>query len=455
MSNKHISNLCYNDIEKMMNKTVRIKEKENYGEVFTNPILINEMLDTLPKAVWSNPNLIWLDSSSGVGNFFAFCYFRLMKGLKHCYTNPEQRSNHIIEKMFYMVEINENNYKESRILFGEKANIYNNNFLDVESLKTQIYNKKFDIILGNPPYNENGTKHKGNKNIYVFFSLNSLKILKQSGYLLLIHPSAWRLPDHKIQQTKTNLNRIYTNLNIIYINMRTANQTKSLMNILMNVDIILIQNTKNMGLNTMIKDTKDITSFYKIEPDSLICNYGFTILEKIKLKINKSVKFHLTSEKHAQIHNTGPNINIHGISKRGVKVRNSETPHSQKNIRKLIINAMGTYNYIYYDKDGEYGMTQVTCCVLEPSQNTLKLINSKLFFYLSNATKIIRTNFNKDIGLFLPEIDDVIILDSCLSLYKYFNFDSNEIFYIENTEIPKYKNIILDKTQEWGYKENN
>lgn len=452
MSNKHISALSYNDIEKMMNKTVRIKEKEDYGEVFTNPILINEMLDTLPKAVWSNPDLIWLDSSCGVGNFFAFCYFRLMEGLKQCFSNQTQRSNHIIEKMFYMVEINENNFKESRILFGEKANIYNNNFLDIESLKNEIYNKKFDIILGNPPYNENGTKHKGNKNIYVFFSLNSLKILKQSGYLLFIHPSAWRLPNHKIQQTQTNLNSIYTHLNIIYLNMRTANQTKSLMNILMNVDIILIQNTKNIGLKTIIKDTKNITSFYKIEPDSLICNYGFTILEKIKSKINKSIQFHLTSEKHAQYHNSGPYVNIHGISKRGIKIRNSEKPHSQKNIRKLIINAMGTYNYIYYDKDGEYGMTQVTCCVLEPSQNTMKLINSKLFFYLSNATKIIGTNFNKDIGLFLPEIEDFTIEDSNSSLYNYFNFDLNEISYIENTEIPKYKNIILDITQEWGYK---
>ena len=67
-----------------------------------------------------------------------------MEGLKQCFSNQTQRSNHIIEKMFYMVEINENNFKESRILFGEKANIYNNNFLDVDSLKNQIYNKKFD-----------------------------------------------------------------------------------------------------------------------------------------------------------------------------------------------------------------------------------------------------------------------------------------------------------------------
>ena len=36
MSNKHISALSYNDIEKMMNKTVRIKEKEDEVQVCPN-----------------------------------------------------------------------------------------------------------------------------------------------------------------------------------------------------------------------------------------------------------------------------------------------------------------------------------------------------------------------------------------------------------------------------------
>jgi hypothetical protein len=40
-----------------------------YGEVFTPDFLIKDMLSKLPKNVWRNPNLKWLDNSCGSGNF--------------------------------------------------------------------------------------------------------------------------------------------------------------------------------------------------------------------------------------------------------------------------------------------------------------------------------------------------------------------------------------------------
>ena len=44
---------------------VKVTEKNAYGEVFTNPILINKMLDLFPKQVWTNHKLTWLDPSVG------------------------------------------------------------------------------------------------------------------------------------------------------------------------------------------------------------------------------------------------------------------------------------------------------------------------------------------------------------------------------------------------------
>jgi hypothetical protein len=44
-------------------------EKKKLGEVFTPFSLINDMLNTLPEDVWSNPNLKWLDPANGIGNF--------------------------------------------------------------------------------------------------------------------------------------------------------------------------------------------------------------------------------------------------------------------------------------------------------------------------------------------------------------------------------------------------
>ena len=46
MSNKHISMLSYNEIEKMMNKTVRIKEKEETFEDLTQNQILIEFSET-------------------------------------------------------------------------------------------------------------------------------------------------------------------------------------------------------------------------------------------------------------------------------------------------------------------------------------------------------------------------------------------------------------------------
>ena len=39
-------------------------EKKQFGEVFTPMILINEMLDKLPKKIWTNKELKWLDPAT-------------------------------------------------------------------------------------------------------------------------------------------------------------------------------------------------------------------------------------------------------------------------------------------------------------------------------------------------------------------------------------------------------
>ena len=42
------------------------KKKNLYGEVFTPIELICEMFDHLPKDIWTNPNLKWLDPANGI-----------------------------------------------------------------------------------------------------------------------------------------------------------------------------------------------------------------------------------------------------------------------------------------------------------------------------------------------------------------------------------------------------
>ena len=101
------------------NLEVRESEKNKFGEVFTSNVLIDELFDNLPASSWTNPDLKWLDPCSGKGNFFAIAYSRLMKRLSTKIRNKTKRSQHILKKMLFMVELNSSNVQELHKLFGK------------------------------------------------------------------------------------------------------------------------------------------------------------------------------------------------------------------------------------------------------------------------------------------------------------------------------------------------
>ena len=96
-----ITSMNYNELLTKINDylPVRENEKDKFGEVFTPPVLIDELLDQLPSTVWSNPSLKWLDPASGIGNFFMLVFTRLMTGLDKKIPNKNKRSQHILKNM--------------------------------------------------------------------------------------------------------------------------------------------------------------------------------------------------------------------------------------------------------------------------------------------------------------------------------------------------------------------
>ena len=141
-------------------------EKKKYGEVFTPMNFINDkMLNDLEiywsekynENIWTNEKITFFDPAAGMGNFPIAIYYKLLKALKCKIIDKKNRKKHIINNQLYMSEIN----KKNCFIIKEIFNIDNSNNLNLyegDSLKLNIKNefnkKKFDIIIGNPPYNE-------------------------------------------------------------------------------------------------------------------------------------------------------------------------------------------------------------------------------------------------------------------------------------------------------------
>jgi tRNA1(Val) A37 N6-methylase TrmN6 len=174
------------------------KNKEKYGEINTDFQLIIDMLKIIPKDIFKNSKLKWLDPCCGRGYFMIVLFHKLYKSLKEKIPDDIQRKKHIIEKMLYMVEINNKHISKLKEIFGENANIFNIDFLSFDS-------PQYDIIIGNPPYNINGlkkvpTNNKLNKlkdgdTIWPDFVKKGVSLLKKNGNMVMIIPSIWMRPD--------------------------------------------------------------------------------------------------------------------------------------------------------------------------------------------------------------------------------------------------------------------
>jgi len=191
-----IDNILLNDIYDIIRKApIRLEEKKKFGEVFTPIELINNMLDTLPLYVWTNPDLKWLDPTAGIGNFTMIVFHRLMTELQLWEPDCNKRAIHV-KKMIYMVELNPENVGRIKHIFGE-CNIICDDFLITEL-------HCFDIILGNPPFSK----------LYEKITNKCLDLLTPDGHLLFIAPNNLFCGNTKIYKKMLNYNVKYINFTI-------------------------------------------------------------------------------------------------------------------------------------------------------------------------------------------------------------------------------------------------
>jgi site-specific DNA-methyltransferase (adenine-specific) len=160
-------------------------EKNVFGEVFTPIHFVEKMLDALPATVWKDKGLKWFDPACGIGNFPIVVYYRLMKTLDKTIISDKARSKHIIEKMLFMNELNKKNVVLCKKLFAmidpeATPNVSCKDFLELLG--------KYDIIVGNPPYNEARIKETSDQPLYSKFIV---KAIEMTDKLLFVVPSRW------------------------------------------------------------------------------------------------------------------------------------------------------------------------------------------------------------------------------------------------------------------------
>ena len=212
-------------------------------EVFTSPKLANQMLDLLPSEIWSNPKATFLDPVCKSGVFLREIVKRLDKGLTNQISDKQTRINHILKNQVFGIAIThltallsrrsvycakeansrlsictsfdddmgniifgqvEHIFQDgkctqcgaSEAVFGKRNGLENHAYAFIHSDKDnefkEILKMKFDVIIGNPPYqlkDEKDEKRASASPIYHLFIEQAKKL--NPNYLIMITPSRW------------------------------------------------------------------------------------------------------------------------------------------------------------------------------------------------------------------------------------------------------------------------
>ncbi len=403
MNNNLIYDMSPKNIEETIKKylPIKIKEKNNYGEVFTPTELIDEMLDKLPKSIWKNPNLKWLEPANGIGNFAMKVYERLNNGLSNVkgYENNEKRKNHIIKNMIYMIELNAVNVEGSRKIFGEDANIYCGSFLD-DGWKDYFKIEKFDVIVGNPPWNTSNSNvtgtNAGKGTLWDKFIKKSLNYLIHNGYLGFINPAGWRgLGRHH------TLWNILSNKQILYLHIYGVKDGKTIFNIESRFDLYVLQNKENTKPTEVIDEIGE-NYFFELNKMSFLPNYNYKEINRILTTEDKGVDVIYNTFYHSQKMSNMSKTKtteykypvVHSITKNGITFWYSNTnTKGHFGVPKVILNFNGCqYSYLEQnDYTGKYGMSQISFGIPIKSKQEgeliLKAIETPEFKKIIAATK--------------------------------------------------------------------
>jgi hypothetical protein len=153
---------------------LKITENPSRGEVTTNVLLVRDMLDQLPESIFISSKTTFLDPCFGTGTFLQEIARRLFK-YGHSKENIESRIFGVEKSLIY--------YKKFKQLKG-----FNPTLIRADFLKHNFENMKFDLIIGNPPYNGGASK---NRPIYHIFTKHSLPLLTDIGSIIMITPCLW------------------------------------------------------------------------------------------------------------------------------------------------------------------------------------------------------------------------------------------------------------------------
>lgn len=191
----------------------RFNPGDSFEIVKTPSKLAAKMLAEIPTDVWKDETKKWLMPVSKSGVFELQIFRRLMVGLEGKIPDKDERRDHIVKNMIWSFCPTMASFVLSRNYFVEgvygkreevvaESNVYQMNFLDERDvvvhsngemeMKKQGKFVKFDVIVGNPPYQESiGQSGNTSSAVALYPDFVEKAIECKPQYMSMVIPAKW------------------------------------------------------------------------------------------------------------------------------------------------------------------------------------------------------------------------------------------------------------------------
>jgi hypothetical protein len=314
-------------------------DQYNTGQFYTPVAEVNMLLDKLPARVWRDASFRWFEPSFGEGVFLKEIIKRLMA------VHPIK---HILEHMIYGVELDRENFYGYVEYIEETYGRFKMN-IDCENTLEKTYDIKFDVIVGNPPYNSRDKSIRNSKILHQKFTEYSMDHLNEGGFLLFIIPPIYRRLNHP-------LNFLWKRCQMRDIHIFSRPEVKTMFDVAANIDCIIVENVpKYMSTNIRFLDG---TNFVMELEDNLpyIPNAEFMLFKQLLHNrahryVIKSGGGRRTDQQDEEDEEHPYKTFMSRSNRNGFRYRWSSVKRDDYDLRKVVLNQGTTILPFYSDGD--------------------------------------------------------------------------------------------------------
>lgn len=318
--------------------------------------LVNDILDQLPADVWTSTTTTFCDPSIGGGQFVREIERRLREA--------GHTDENIKSRVF--------GFESSALSMGYALNRYGlvGTYEVCNFLEKEFGKMKFDVVVGNPPYQKAPSEKRntslggrGLTDLWPEFVSKGVSLVKDNGYLALIHPISWRKPNDRngFWKLLTQDNQMEK------LVMLSKKKVQSVFGVGTCVDYYIIHKKKQYK-STVVVDHEDVIYDLDLFGFDWLPNYAIDEISEY-LGDGTGTKVLYNTFYHSQKDNRDIRdkkykypvvhlINGNGLGMRYFdRLQENDTTHF--GVPKVLLN-QNELQYPYNDYKGEYGMGQLT-----------------------------------------------------------------------------------------------